>query len=128
MRDDFSNNITDSLSSLHAIEHFGLGRYGDDIDPKGHIRGFNNMIRMLKVDGIFYISFPISNANEVHFNAQRVFHPKDIFTWADDKVSLRLERFDYVDDLGKLRQNINIENIELNVVYGCGIYTFRKIY
>lgn len=24
----------DSLSCLHALEHFGLGRYGDPIDPK----------------------------------------------------------------------------------------------
>jgi cyclopropane fatty-acyl-phospholipid synthase-like methyltransferase len=26
----------DSVSSLHAIEHFGLGRYGDPIDANGH--------------------------------------------------------------------------------------------
>ena len=26
----------DSLSCLHAIEHFGLGRYGDPIDPTGY--------------------------------------------------------------------------------------------
>ena len=27
----------ESLSCLHAIEHVGLGRYGDGIDPRGHI-------------------------------------------------------------------------------------------
>ena len=121
------NNITDSISCLHAIEHFGLGRYGDPVDPKGHIKGFNNFIRMLKKDGSLYISFPIGKENEVHFNAHRVFHPKDIFTWAENKDSLKLERFDYVDDSGKLHQNINIENTKLNVIYGCGIYTFKKI-
>jgi hypothetical protein len=26
-------NCCDSVSSLHAIEHFGLGRYGDPLDP-----------------------------------------------------------------------------------------------
>ena len=30
---------TDSLSCLHTIEHFGLGRYGDPIDPQGHLKG-----------------------------------------------------------------------------------------
>ena len=28
----------DSVSCLHAIEHFGLGRYGDPIDVFGHIK------------------------------------------------------------------------------------------
>ena len=32
--------ITDSLSCLHALEHFGLGRYGDPINPNGHLIGF----------------------------------------------------------------------------------------
>ena len=64
---------TDSLSCLHAIEHFGLGRYGDQIDPLGYLRGFKNMLSMVKVGGIFYISFPISKRNEVHFNAHRFF-------------------------------------------------------
>lgn len=127
-KDSAQNNITDSISCLHAIEHFGLGRYGDPIDPKGHLKGFNNIIRMLKPDGTLYISFPIGKNNEVHFNAHRVFHPKDIFTWADNKDCLKLERFDYVDDAGKLHQSINIENTEIDVVYGCGIYKFKKIY
>jgi hypothetical protein len=30
-------NCCDSISSLHAIEHFGLGRYGDTIDVNGHL-------------------------------------------------------------------------------------------
>lgn len=29
----------DSLSCLHALEHFGLGRYGDCVDPDGHLKG-----------------------------------------------------------------------------------------
>ena len=28
-------NYCDSLSSLHALEHVGLGRYGDPIDAEG---------------------------------------------------------------------------------------------
>ena len=119
-------NMTDSISCLHAIEHFGLGRYGDTIDPQGHIKGFENIVRMLKPAGVLYISFPIGKANEVHFNAHRVFHPQDIFTWAGDAGSLTLERFDYVDDAGSLHCNVDIETAGIDVSYGCGIYTFRK--
>jgi hypothetical protein len=34
---------TPSLSCLHAIEHFGLGRYGDPIDLDGHKKGIKNI-------------------------------------------------------------------------------------
>jgi SAM-dependent methyltransferase len=118
--------ITDSISCLHAIEHFGLGRYGDKIDPLGHIKGFNNILRMLKPGGTLFISFPISNKNEVHFNAHRVFHPRDIFNWPEAPNSIKLKRFDYVDDLGDLHQDINPKIENINVSFGCGIYTFVK--
>lgn len=117
--------VTDSLSCLHVIEHFGLGRYGDPIDPEGYILGFKNLIRMLKPGGVLYISFPIGTRNEVHFNAHRVFHPRDIFLWVPDK--LQLLRFDLVDDLGALHKDFDVLNCDITVSYGCGIYTFIKI-
>jgi hypothetical protein len=120
-----NSNVTDSLSCLHAIEHFGLGRYGDSINPNGHIEGLHSLIEMLQPGGILYISFPIGKTNQVHFNAQRVFHPKDIISWVPDRLTLI--RFDYVDDNGEIQKNFDLLNSELVVTYGCGIYTFRKI-
>lgn len=119
--------ITDSLSCLHVIEHFGLGRYGDSIDPLGHKKGFNNLLKLLKPKGTLYISFPIGTRNEVHFNAHRVFHPLDIFAWVENKESISLERFDYVDDFGVLHQNFDIANNRVDVTHGCGIYSFIKL-
>ena len=58
-------NYCDSLSCLHTLEHFGSGRYGDKIDPVGHIKGFQNLVKMLKKNGILYISFPISNVSKI---------------------------------------------------------------
>ena len=120
-------NMTDSVSCLHAIEHFGLGRYGDPLNPNGHKLGFNNILRMLKPGGTLYISFPIGKSNEIHFNAHRVFHPQDIFGWTNGSNRIELLRFDYVDDAGNLNQNIDITATELNVNFGCGIYSFRKV-
>ena len=82
--------ITDSISSLHAIEHFGLGRYGDRLDPNGYKVGFNNILKMLKPDGDLYISFPISNQNRVYFNAHRAFHPLDIFNWPTNRNQIEV--------------------------------------
>ena len=119
--------ITDSISCLHAIEHFGLGRYGDPLDPNGHIKGFNNILKMIEPKGYLYISFPIGRQNEVHFNAHRVFHPADILNWPNDNDSIILKRFDYVDDEGDLHQNVDIRKDTIEVAYGCGIYTFIKL-
>eukprot|EP01037_Dinobryon_pediforme_P010958 gene10958-11040_t len=124
--DSARHGITESLSCLNAIEHFGLGRYGDTVDPNGHLKGFENMVAMLKPDGVFYISFPIGRQNEVHFNAHRVFHPQDVLSWVKHPESLELIRFDYIDDAGDLHQNVDLETAGVDVVFGCGIYTFRN--
>ena len=116
--------VTDSLSCLHTIEHFGLGRYGDPLDPRGYLEGFKNLIAMLKPGGVLYISFPIGMKNEVHFNAHRVFHPKDIFSWVPNELDFL--RFDYVDDNGDLHKDFDLQTSDLFITYGCGIYTFRK--
>lgn len=71
----------DSLSCLHALEHFGLGRYGDPIDPLGHAKGIANMAALLKPGGIFYLSVPIGR-ERVEFNANRVFDPRTILSLA----------------------------------------------
>ncbi len=117
------NGITDSLSCLHALEHFGLGRYGDPINPDGHLIGFKNLHKMLKPDGKLYISFPIGR-NAVYFNAHRVFDPCEILSWANGLF--KLERFDYVDDKGDLHKNQSLETPPV-LHYGCGIYTLTKL-
>jgi hypothetical protein len=118
--------VSESVSCLHAIEHFGLGRYGDTIDPVGHIKGFNNILKIIKKNGTLYISFPISKNNEIHFNSQRVFNPNDVFNWPTRGNKIILKKFDYVDSQGKLHLNTKIRDIENIKEYGCGIYTFIK--
>lgn len=118
--------VADSISCLHALEHFGLGRYGDPLDPQGHIKGFNNIVRMLQSGGTLYISFPIGKSNEVHFNAHRVFDPEEIFSWIKLDNRLSLVRFDYVDDQGALHKESDPRSPRPAVSYGCGIYTFKK--
>jgi len=118
--------ITDSLSCLHAIEHFGLGRYGDPIMIDGDLNGIKSLIEMVKNKGRFYISFPVSALNEVHFNAHRVYNPSSILELACVKKNLKLLRFDLVDDQGNLNINVSLGSDFQQLKYGCGIYTFEK--
>lgn len=130
-RADFmsSNNLgkTDSLSCLHALEHFGLGRYSDPIDVKGHEKGLTNLVNLLENDGKLYLSFPIGDSDEVHFNAHRVFHPKSVLKFNSIKNQTNLIRFDYVDDFGELHLKKSPDDAVGKVKYGCGIYTFKKL-
>ena len=73
----------DSLSCLHAIEHFGLGRYGDPINPLGYQQGIANMAVLLQSGGTFYLSTPIGR-ERVEFNANWVFDPRSIVDCALD--------------------------------------------
>ena len=60
-----------SLSCIHAIEHFGLGRYGDQIDPKAQEKFILNIARILSKNAIFYLGIPIGN-DELYFNSHRL--------------------------------------------------------
>ncbi len=70
----FSDGSLDSISSLCVIEHIGLGRYGDPIDPKGAVKAFREIDRSIKIGGNFYFSVPIEEINKVYFNAHRAFN------------------------------------------------------
>ncbi len=121
--DDELREVTDSLSCLHALEHFGLGRYGDPIDPQGHLKGFSALTAMLKPGGMLYLSVPIGRAG-VYFNAHRVFEPADPLAWASGRLDL--VRFDYVDDDGALHTQQTVGAVP-DLDYGCGIYSLRRI-
>ena len=72
---DFS---IDSISSLHAIEHFGLGRYGDPIDPDGWKKSLHKIQSKIKMGGVFYLGVPVGNKQKLMFNAHRIFLPSSL--------------------------------------------------
>jgi hypothetical protein len=42
------DDSVESLSSLHAVEHFGLGRYGDPVEPDACFRAMQALVRVLQ--------------------------------------------------------------------------------
>ncbi len=124
---DSLKNWCDSLSCLHALEHFGLGRYGDSIDPLGYVAGLTNMINLLKPGGVFYLSIPIGR-ERVEFNAHRVFNPRSLIELAVEN-DLVLEDFSWIGENYEINKSIDIE-VDMNVLsrvdYSLGIFTFKK--
>lgn len=121
-------NICDSLSCLHALEHFGLGRYGDPVNYDGHLAGLNNLHLILRKDGKLYFSVPIG-PQRIVFNAHRVFSVSYLLRCFANKYNI--DQFSYVDDNGDLHENIplNEANIKNNFgcSYGCGIFEMTKL-
>lgn len=117
----------DSISSLHAIEHFGLGRYGDPIDSTGHLKALDNIHRMLRTGGRFYFSTPIG-PQRIEFNAHRVFHVGYLLRHLTDRYDVH--QFSYVDDEGDLHRDVALtpEGIasDFGCTFGCGIFELVK--
>lgn len=118
----------DSLSCLHALEHFGLGRYGDPVNYDGHVVGFNNLHKILRQAGKLYFSVPIGSLR-IEFNGQRVFSMKYLLKLINDKF--QIESFSFVDDKGDLFEDVELKenDIEQNLGChcGCGIFEMRKL-
>ncbi|PMP81051.1 MAG: hypothetical protein C0175_06240 [Caldisericum exile] len=121
-------NYTYSISALHSIEHFGLGRYGDPIDFDGHLKGLNSIYKILKKGGKFYFSVPIG-PQRVEFNAHRVFNLTYLLSLFKDKYSI--DSFSFVDDKGELNYDValtdNLVNNNCYCNYGCGIFEMTKL-
>jgi hypothetical protein len=118
----------DSLSCLHALEHFGLGRYGDPVSYDGYILGLNNLHRILKKNGKLYLSVPIG-PQRIEFNAHRVFSVEYLLECFNGKY--QIDQFSYVDDQGDLHENEQITGTSaqqnFGCIYGCGIFEMTKL-
>ncbi len=75
--ENIENESIASLSALCSLEHFGLGRYGDPVDPNACFKSFESIQRVMKREGEIYISVPIG-IEHLEFNAHRVFYPSTI--------------------------------------------------
>ena len=106
----------DSVSSLHVIEHFGLGRYGDPVDYWGYLKAIHNITKMLRRGGKFYFSVPIGE-QRIEFNSHRIFSLGYLLGILEQ--SFTVNSFSYVNDKGELFEDIELDQVNINKNYGC---------
>ena len=117
----FEDNSITSLSCMHVIEHIGLGRYGDPLDPDGSIRAAKELQRVLKPGGHLFLSVPVGR-ERVCFNSHRIFAPDRITVLFS---GLKLISFSYVSDDGQFFNGRPTAEAAGNE-YACGMYVFKK--
>jgi hypothetical protein len=110
-----------SLSTLHAMEHVGLGRYGDPVDPEGYVKAINEIQRVVARGGNLYFTLPIGR-QRVEFNSHRVFDPMYIVALFD---TLQLVGFSAINDRDEFVENARLDGFG-DASYSCGLFHFRK--
>ena len=119
------DNIPDgsiaSLSSLHAVEHIGLGRYGDTVDPEGWVKALAQFKRVLAPGGVLYLSVPIGR-ERLCFNAHRIFRPRTI---VDACTPLQLVSFAAVDDADRMHASASLDAFD-DARFSCGLFEFAQ--
>jgi SAM-dependent methyltransferase len=113
----FADGSLQSISSICVIEHIGLGRYGDKLDPFGSEKAIQEILRILAPAGNFYISLPVDSENIIYFNAHRAF-TRDYILRLFESAKLIEEKYIYdkemVGSYDKLRG------------FGTGLFHFMK--
>lgn len=117
----FADNSIASLSCMHTIEHVGLGRYGDELDPQGDIKSINELKRVLQPGGDLLFVTPVGRPR-IEFNAHRVYSFEQVVEYF---APLQLKQFALVPDAGGLIQDADPALVK-EQHYGCGCFWFKK--
>lgn len=117
----FESDSVESISCMHTIEHIGLGRYGDPLDPESDFRAIAELQRVTKIKGHLLLVTPLGKPT-IQFNAHRIYSfdlINDLFTDFD------LKNFSLITDEGLFIENAN-PNLVKDQKYGCGCFWYIK--
>lgn len=114
----------ESLSCMHVLEHIGLGRYGDPLNPDGDLQAISELVRVLKPGGDLLVAVPVGR-ERVCFNAHRIYNARHFASYFEE---LELREFALIPDGaapdGMLTKNaLSVADVQ---DYGCGCYWFKK--
>ncbi len=120
----FKDNSVESISCLHTIEHIGLGRYGDPIDPEGDLKAMKELKRVTAKGGTLLFVTP-TGKQKLAYNAHRIYSYNQIISYFE---GFELKEFALIpDDADKKGIIINAtKELADQQNYGCGCYWFVK--
>lgn len=121
----FKTGSIESISCMHTIEHIGLGRYGDEIDPEADLKAIKEIIRVVAPKGNIIFVSPIGSIAKIEFNAHRIYTYSQILSYFPN---CELKEFSLIPEKAEAG-GIIINASELdtqNESYACGCFWFIK--
>jgi SAM-dependent methyltransferase len=122
LRLPFADRALRSVSCLHVIEHVGLGRYGDTLDPSGTRRAARELARVVAPGGYLLLGLPVGQPRTC-FNALRIHDAEQVAT--DLFPELELVEFSAVTDEGQFLERTTPARVR-GADYACGCFLFRR--
>lgn len=124
VRLSFEDNSIASLSCMHVIEHIGLGRYGDPINPVGDELAAKELKRVLAPGGNLLIVVPVAEKARIRFNGHRIY---DLAKVKALFAGLELIEFSFLNDSNSDKFTRHATELDVRgSYYGCGCFVFRK--
>ena len=120
----FKNDSIQSLSCMHVVEHIGLGRYGEAMDPDADVKAMRELKRVLAVGGNLLFVVPLGKSR-IMFNAHRIYSYEYLMEYFRE---LDLMEFSLIPDnttSEDFMQNPPCEIVN-NQTYACGCFWFKK--
>jgi hypothetical protein len=119
----FEDRSIRSLSCMHVVEHIGLGRYGDSLDPDGDLKAMKELQRVLSVGGDLLFVVPVGQP-KVIFNAHRVYSLGQI---VEQFPELILKEFALIPERGPEGLVIGASEERVSQEeYACGCFWFSR--
>ena len=117
----FQSNSVESISCMHTIEHIGLGRYGDLLDPEGDFKAIAELQRVIKKGGNLLLVVPVGMPR-IQFNAHRIYS-FDLINNLFQAFELR--NFSLITDANQFIENADPFLVRQQL-YGCGCFWYIK--
>jgi SAM-dependent methyltransferase len=119
----FPDGSVPSLSCMHTVEHVGLGRYGDPVDPDGDVKAARELARVLSPGGALLFVVPAAEKPLIEFNAHRIYSYAAVL---DLFPGLVLKEFSLIPEhAGPLIRNAD-PKLLAGESYACGCFVFTK--
>lgn len=121
----FESGSVESISCMHTVEHIGLGRYGDTIDPDADIRAIEELKRVTKSGGNLIFVVPIGKTAKIEYNAHRIYAYNQVMNYFD---GFDLREFSLIPEdsnNGGIIIGASVSDIK-DEKYACGCFWFIK--
>lgn len=111
-----NNNLYDCIVTYSSIEHSGLGRYGDPLNPDGDIEAMQTIYKNLKNNGMLIWGAPVGH-DALVWNAHRIY--------GKIRIPLLFDKFEEVEWISRDKEKLL--NSKLNKHVKQPVIVLRKL-